>query len=681
MKTCLRWCWYLLIFWTVWIAAAPAGAAPPDPFPVYSAMVPNVAFWEKVYTQYSTREGILHDNRDLSIIYGTVSLVEPGGRRSRKINQKRIKAAKYKYGRILEKLALGQAPETAEEKRVAQLFGSHADRRTFRRAMDRIRCQIGQKNRFREGLIRSGAYVDEIRRVFRSEKLPEDLAFLPHVESSFNPRAYSKAGAAGMWQFTRSTGRLFMQVNYTLDERRDPVISTRAAAQLLKRNYQRLKDWPSAITAYNHGLSGMLRAKRSKGNYEAIFKGYHSRSFKFASRNFYAEFLAARRVAKAYRKYFGALQIEQPLRYPVLVLDDYAAFQDVARYLEVNTETLKVLNPALRPPVFSGRKYIPKGYRLRLPSGFEGSSPRLAAGLPPKLYKSGQKRSRFYIVRRGDTPGAIARRHGLKLPELMMANDLSLRATIYAGQNLRLPVPGEKPARGKLVAVATPSKKVSPPDAVAPPKVSPPPVVAQLKPVPSLKIDPPTPEKSSPPSLTSPPSKPEPQQPPHQVAAANADTRTAVNPGVVTGNLQVERVVARGKQSIGAIRVQISETLGHYADWLGISTRNIRRLNGFGFTRAIRVNERIEIPLGQMSKEEFEEKRFEYHKEITEDFLASYRIQDVQSYSVKSGDNIWKLCRDVFEIPFWLVSRYNLHLDLERLSPSQTLLVPVVQEI
>jgi membrane-bound lytic murein transglycosylase D len=161
----------------------------------------------------------------------------------------------------------------------------------------------------------------------------------------------------------------------------------------------------------------------------------------------------------------------------------------------------------------------------------------------------------------------------------------------------------------------------------------------------------------------------------------STDAPAAINPGLVTGNLRVERVVSRGGQRLGVIRVQISETLGHYADWLGVSARRIRRLNGFRYTRLIRINEPVKIPLGKVSKEAFEEKRYEYHKEITEDFLASYRIQEVQRYSVKSGDNIWKLCREVFEVPFWLVSRYNPHLDLERLSPSQTLLIPVVQEI
>jgi membrane-bound lytic murein transglycosylase D len=77
-----------------------------------------------------------------------------------------------------------------------------------------------------------------------------DLAYLPHVESSFNPKAYSKFGAAGMWQFTRSTGKQYMTVSYAVDERRDPILSSRAAARLLKRNFKKFQNWPMAITAY-----------------------------------------------------------------------------------------------------------------------------------------------------------------------------------------------------------------------------------------------------------------------------------------------------------------------------------------------------------------------------------------------------------------------------------------------
>ena len=174
-----------------------------DPFPVYPSLVPNMAFWENVYSRYHTGQGILHDNRALDIIYDVIALVDPERSGARKINKARIEKAKKKYARILEALARGRVPKTAEEKRVTNLFGSKATRSAFRKASRNIRCQVGQKDRFQKGIIRSGAYLKKIKQIFRRYGLPLDLAYLPHVESSFNPTAYSKSGAAGMWQFTR----------------------------------------------------------------------------------------------------------------------------------------------------------------------------------------------------------------------------------------------------------------------------------------------------------------------------------------------------------------------------------------------------------------------------------------------------------------------------------------------
>ncbi|MBT8363322.1 MAG: lytic transglycosylase domain-containing protein, partial [Deltaproteobacteria bacterium] len=295
-----------LIFFGMVLVSLPASASITDAkFPVYDSIRPNVNFWKKIYTEYSTTQGVIHDKKNMAIIYEVIDLKDRNRHGSRKINKQRIKKVKKKYRHILAKLAQGKAPGNSQERRVAALFGSQARPVDFRNAMRNLRCQVGQNDPFRQGIIRSGAYLAEMKQIFRDAGLPEDLVSLPHVESSFNPKAYSKFGAAGMWQFTRSTGKSYMTVSYAIDERRDPILSTRAAARLLKRNYRKFRNWPMAITAYNHGISGMLRAKRRKGDYETIFNEYRSRIFKFASRNFYSEFLAAREVAHDYQQYFG----------------------------------------------------------------------------------------------------------------------------------------------------------------------------------------------------------------------------------------------------------------------------------------------------------------------------------------------------------------------------------------
>ena len=136
---------------------------------------------------------------------------------------------------------------------------------------------------------------------------------LPHVESSFNPRAYSKVGAAGLWQFMRSTGRRYMRIDGAVDDRLDPFRSTEAAAQLLAYNYRVLGTWPLALTAYNHGTAGMRRAKETLGTDDIvrIVRNYTSRTFGFASRNFYVSFLAALEIDRNPEKYFGSLQKDE----------------------------------------------------------------------------------------------------------------------------------------------------------------------------------------------------------------------------------------------------------------------------------------------------------------------------------------------------------------------------------
>jgi membrane-bound lytic murein transglycosylase D len=656
-------------------------AAASDVFPVYDAMKPNVAFWKKIYTEYDTTNGVIHDTRDLTIIYDVIRLVRQDRRGARKINQSRVKGAKRKYKRILGQLARSGIPATPEQERVAALFGSKASQATFRRAMRNVRHQLGQKDRFRAGLIRSGAYLEEIQQIFRSAGLPEDLAYLPHVESSFNPKAYSKFGAAGMWQFTRSTGKRFMKVSYTIDERRDPLISSHAAAKLLKHNYRKLGSWPLALTAYNHGVAGVRRAKRSKGTYEEIFKGYHGRRFKFASRNFYSEFVAAREVAQDYRLYFGELRLDRPVPSRELRLDGYASLKKIARHLQVDIKVLRKLNPALRKPVYTGQKYIPKGYVIRLPIWIDQQV--VVAGFPPEAYKSRQKRSRFYRVQRGDTAGKIARMPGVELADLMWVNNLNSRATIYVGQNLRLPTRDERAERLAMAELPKKETAEAPPvlTQTQPPPPEPPqltPAVAEAEPAkPSFPVT-----EAEPTGPASPGTEAGPAKPSFPEAEAKPmPPEPSINPEVVTGNLLVREMTSPRGMQIGILRVEAEETLGHYADWLGIRTQEIRQLNGFRYGRAIRINQRVKIPLDTISKEQFEEKRFEYHKEIEEDFFGSYKIDEVQAYQVRYGDNIWSLCRETFEVPFWLVKKYNPNLDFNELRPAQQIMIPVVTQL
>jgi membrane-bound lytic murein transglycosylase D len=646
---------------TLLLWGAAAGQAAAELFPLYDCIRPNVSFWKDIYSRYSTSQGVLHDRQNLAIIYGVVELVEERQAGSREINKRRVDQARERYVAILQKLAQGKMPEGAEERRVAALFGPDAAPGDFLTAAEQVRFQLGQSNRFREGVIRSGAYLEEMKGIMRSNGLPEDLAYIPHVESSFNYKAYSKFGAAGMWQFTRETGKQFMTVDYAVDERRDPIRATHAAAQYLKQSHADLRCWPSAITSYNYGQAGMRRAQQAKGSYERVFQEYNEGWFKFASRNFYPEFLAAREVAKNYRTHFGELKLAAPLKASEIKLTGFMPITELARRLQVNVETLQEMNPALRDPVFSGQKYVPRGYILRIPEKNKQQLDILVAALDRELAHPTQKRSQFYRVQRGDTAGSIARAQRIELSELIAANQLDRRATIYVGQNLRIPSKDEV----VTLAVGNLKRPVITPPAPQPVQVAmlstPAKVVADVIPPPALSP---------------------PQELFQEVVQESAKALTyAVNPAVVTGNLSVENGITDNGASHGYIRVEASETLGHFAEWLKVSASALRQLNGLGVNEPLQVHQKIKIPLDQVDRTAFEERRYEYHKEIEEDFFTSYRTDGVRIYKIKKGDSIWALCRNEFEVPFWLLKKYNETVDFNNLRPSQEIMVPVVEKI
>lgn len=350
-----------IIFLTTW---QPTLAA--ENFPLYPSIKANVKFWEDIYSRYTTRQGVIHDTDNLSRVYSVVDLVDWETANAAQINSDRIKAAKDRIREILLTLGNGTPPRTPEERRIAALFPPQ--RHTiFHAARDSIRFQLGQSDRFYEGVIRSGKYLPAFRQIFRSMGLPPELAFLPHVESSFNPKAQSKAGAAGLWQFTRSTGKEYLTINELVDERYDPYIATRAAAELLKDNFERLQNWPLAITAYNYGRNGMLRAVREMGSYENIFMSYDQGAFKFASRNFYPEFLAAMRVASRLESN-RRFPFEHPEATVTLQLKEDTPAKRIQSSFRVSAESFSRLNPALLRPVLEGEKMIPRNYLVRLPA-------------------------------------------------------------------------------------------------------------------------------------------------------------------------------------------------------------------------------------------------------------------------------------------------------------------------
>ena len=661
---------------TLFFSLSVSGHADQTLFPEYTVVKPNVSFWINIYTRYPTTQVVIHDSVDLDIVYDVIDLVPAKTPGARKENRKRMKAASKKYWQILRDLATDPSPQDSDSKRVAALFGDRADAAVFRQASHQVRCQLGQADRFRDGLVRSGAYIDQIRGILTSYGVPEALAYLPHVESSFDTSAYSKFGAAGMWQFTRSTGRRFLTVNLILDERRDPIAATHAAAQLLKENYEKLGNWPLAITAYNHGAAGMQRAKAIHGDYPRIFSEYNGRTFKFASRNFYSEFLAARKIASDHQRYFGALDLDDPVSRHSIRLEGFLDYKALCRHLGFDPAIIRAMNPALRPPVLNGQKLIPKDYRLNLPDVAEFDGGVSLAGLLPDIYQRAQKPSRFYTVQRGDTAGKIARMHHVRVEDLVLANNLNRRATVYLRQRLRIPRTGAAAAKQPTVPTAenVPVEvslaaadvlDIAEPTLAASPMENR--VVGDQHPGPASVVV----------LAKADAADAQDQHPLPSEARVDRDAKSAV----VNVDVAFTRVEQTQQQPVGVIHVDVEETIGHYAEWAGVRASRIRHLNSIPYGKPLRLHQAVQIPLDKVTATVFEARRLSFHENLQKEFFAAHRVGELQQYRVKPGDSYWTLCRDKFDLPLWLLRHYNKDINLLALRANQPLIIPAIQSI
>lgn len=356
-----------------------------ETFPVPPEIQPNVDFWRHVYGIWSRGEVAIHDNRYLGVVYEVVKLPEPikEGYTDAQRDLVRARTARYEERlRTLEERVRAGQRLTADEQALLTQIESAGGRDAVFGAAERLRTQRGLRERFRRGVEISGRYDDMFRDIMRSQGVPEDLAFLPHVESSFQTNAVSSVGAAGIWQFMPATGRMFMTVNDTVDDRLDPIVAAEGAARYLAQAHARLGSWPLAITSYNHGQGGMANAKAQFGDdIGAIVKNYRGQYFGFASRNFYAEFIAAREVTRHANRYFPeGLKREQPWSHDRLVLNHPMPVDHVANHYGLSPHRIADLNLHLRPRARDGRANLPAGTTVWLPGG---TKQRVASHPPP----------------------------------------------------------------------------------------------------------------------------------------------------------------------------------------------------------------------------------------------------------------------------------------------------------
>jgi membrane-bound lytic murein transglycosylase D len=624
-------------------------------FPRPASLEPAVQFWTRVYTEVDTRSGFIHDNLRLDVVYETVRF---GGNGTPQSERREIDRRITAYRQILERLAAGGRGNLSEdERRVLALFPAEVGAGELRAAAGRIRFQLGQADRFRAGVVRSGAWKPYIQKTLEERGLPPELAVLPHVESSYDPTAYSHAGAAGMWQFMPSTGVRYLRIDHVVDERRDPFLSTHGAARLLADNHAVLGTWPLALTAYNHGVGGMRRAVAQLGTTDiaTIVRDYDGRTFKFASRNFYAAFLAALEVDTHAERYFGRLAPDRPADDRVITMPSYMSAATVAEALGIGEVALRERNPALLDVVWRAEKYVPRGFPLRVPNRPDTDAAKLLAGVPATLAFAAQLPDVEHRVRPGDTLSGIAHRYGVTVKSLMAANRLR-GDFIRAGQVLILPVP---PGSAQVV-LARLEETPAEPERVAPV------AGAQVEPEPTVALA----------VIAGDASKGRAEEDSEGAGDGLEDGAVETN---ALASAQAELAADPSDYSVAAdrsIEVQPLETLGHYADWLGLRTQALRDLNGLPFQRAVVIGQRIRLDFTNVDPAIFEQRRTAYHRELQEAFFSRYRIEDVEAHVVRSGDSLYELALRRYSVPVWLLRQYNPDLDLDRVQPGTVVNFP-----
>jgi membrane-bound lytic murein transglycosylase D len=299
--------------------------------------------------------------------------------------------------------------------------------------IERIKAQRGIKERTAAGLKRSGRHIAQMQQIFRERGLPVELTYLPIVESSYDINARSTVGALGMWQFMRATGKQFMRVDRSIDERRDPIESTRAAASFLKQSYETLGTWPLAITAYNYGPGGMARAVKEieSDNLVELIREYRHPYWGFPPKNFYAEFLAAVEIGKDVNRYFPDLQLDPPAPIKEIELKSSVSVVTLAQNTGLTRDQLLGWNPALSTQT----RLVPAGYRVKVPVDSKTQPVIEVAQSQAKE----QPQVMRHQVKRGETLFQIARRYGASVDRILKMNGIGKSHRLQAGTTLLIP--------------------------------------------------------------------------------------------------------------------------------------------------------------------------------------------------------------------------------------------------
>lgn len=329
-------------------------------FPVTPELEPKVNFWRDIFSKYSEKQFVVHSQRNPELVYGVVDTRKGPG----------VQQSVQRIRNDLMALHKSGQPRTESQRHLSEVLENFPDRNKYLRAATELRVQQGMREQFASGIKRSGLYMAQIKTILGAQKVPQELALLPFVESSFHPGAFSSAGAAGVWQLMPDTARDFnMRVDEDIDERRDTLRSTKAAAAYLRRANDKLGGWPVAVVSYNHGVGGIKEAIEKTGTRDIakIIEQYRGPAFGFASRNYYPSFLAAIDVYNNRDVFFPQAKPDAPLAYKVIKTEEPLTVQQFSEKTGVDLKKVLALNPGFGEKVRLGEIPIPQAYEVRVP--------------------------------------------------------------------------------------------------------------------------------------------------------------------------------------------------------------------------------------------------------------------------------------------------------------------------
>jgi len=333
---------------------------------------------------------------------------------------------------------------------------------------------------------------------------------------------------------------------------------------------------------------------------------------------------------------------------------------------------LRVLNPALRPPIWNGSRFVPRGYALRLPGTPPQTEIAAAWGrLPPVQRYVAQRNDGRHKLRRGETLAGVAAASGVSLSRLLAANGWSATHTVARGDVVQIPLPSsraESTGGGAPAVAAAEAAHTTEAAHTAGAAHS----AEAARAAEAARLPAPLAAALPPPAATRVAAPPSPKEP---VSQRQTDSNALLPVAAPTGSSDTTDY---GVRADNTVIVQPAETLGHFADWSGVSSQELRALNKLHKNAMVTVGHKVKLDFSRVSAEQFAAARREYHHHLQEEYFAAHRIAGTENYAVKRGDSLWVIAAQHADLPVWLVAQYNPDVDFNDMRPGTVITLPRV---